>query len=101
MITCPILQQFSTRLAILQVINQTFTKDWCKFVPKNFIPDFFSIDWEDLLNIVELNVDNSTQLKLEKINLLLDTYALLKIIDNYKLKFKSKLWVTLGLQKSN
>ena len=26
----------------------------------NFILDYFSIDWEDLLKIDELNVDNST-----------------------------------------
>ena len=32
--------------------------------------------------------------------MLLDTYALLKRINKYKLKFKSKPWITLGLQKS-
>ena len=32
--------------------------------------------------------------------MLLDTYAHLKRINKYKLKFKSKLWKTLGLQKS-
>ena len=32
--------------------------------------------------------------------MLLDTYAPLKQIDKYKLKFKSKPWITLGLQKS-
>ena len=30
----------------------------------------------------------------------LDTYALLKRTSKYKLKFKSKPWITLGLQKS-
>ena len=37
---------------------------------------------------------------LDKINMLLDTYATLKRINKYKLKFKSKPWITLGLQKS-
>ena len=32
--------------------------------------------------------------------MLLDTYATLKKINKYKLKFKSKPWITLGLQKS-
>ena len=32
--------------------------------------------------------------------MLLDTYATLKRINKYKLKFKSKPWITLGLQKS-
>ena len=38
---------------------------------------------------------------LVKINMLLDTYAPLKRINKYKLKFKSKAWITLGLQKIN
>ena len=36
---------------------------------------------------------------LDRINMLLDTYAPLKRINKYKLKFKSKPWIT-GLQKS-
>ena len=32
--------------------------------------------------------------------MLLDTYAPHKRINKYKLKFKSKPWITLGLQKS-
>ena len=32
--------------------------------------------------------------------MLLDTYVPLKRINKYKLKFKSKPWITLGLQKS-
>ena len=37
---------------------------------------------------------------LDTINMLLDTYAHLKRIDKYMLKFKSKPLITLGLQKS-
>ena len=37
---------------------------------------------------------------LDKINMLSDIYAPLKIIKKYKLKFKAKPSVTLGLQKS-
>ena len=32
--------------------------------------------------------------------MLLDTYVLLKRINKYELKLKSKPWITLGLQKS-
>ena len=35
-----------------------------------------------------------------KINMLLDTYAPLTRIHKYKLKFKSKPWIMLGLKKS-
>ena len=56
---------------------------------------------ENLLKIDELNVDNSTQMYLEKINILLDTYAPLKRIGKCKLRFKSKPWITTScLQKS-
>ena len=74
--------------------------DCSKFDRENFILDYFSIEWEDLLKTDELNVDNSIQTYLEKINNLLDTYAPLKRIDKYKLRFNSKPWITLSLQKS-
>ena len=48
----------------------------------------------------ELHADNSTRMYLDKINMLLDTYAPLNRINKYKLKFKSKTWITLGLQNS-
>ena len=80
--------------------SDIYERDWSKFDQENFILDYFSVDWEDLLKIDELNVDNSTKIYLDKINMLLDTYAPLKRINKYKLKFKSKPWITLGLQKS-
>ena len=52
------------------------------------------------MKIDELNADDSTTMYLDNINMLLDTYAPLKRINKYKLKFKSKPWTTLGLQKS-
>ena len=53
-----------------------------------------------MLKIDELNADNSTKLYLDETNMLLETYASLKKINQYKLKCKSKPWITLGLQKS-
>ena len=50
------------------------------------------------MKIDDLNADNSTKIYLDKINMLLDTYAPLKRINKYKLKFKSKLLI--DLQKS-
>ena len=52
------------------------------------------------MKIDELNADNSTKIYLNKINMLLDSYAPLKKFNKCKLKFKSKPWITLGLQKS-
>ena len=79
--------------------SNIYERDWRKFDREKFVLGYFSIDWEDLLKINELNVDNSTQMYLEKINILLDTYAPLKRIDKCKLIFKSKPWINLGLQK--
>ena len=45
---------------------------------ENFILDYFSTDLEDLLKIDKLNADNSTKKFLDKINMLLDTFAPLK-----------------------
>ena len=52
------------------------------------------------MKIDDLNANDSTKICLGKINMLLDTYAPLKRINKYKLKFKSEPWITLGLQKS-
>ena len=80
--------------------SNIYERNWSKFDQENFILDCFSVGWEDLLKIDELNVVNSTKIYLDKINTLLDTYVPLKRINKYELKFKSKPWITLGLQKS-
>ena len=80
--------------------SNIYERDWSKFDQENFILDYFSVDWDDLLKTGELNADNSTRMYLDQINMLLDTYAPLKRINKHKIKFKSKPWITLGLQKS-
>ena len=80
--------------------SNIYERDWSNFEWENFILDYVSIDWEDLLKIDELHVDNSTHMYLGKIIILLNTYALLKRTDKYKLRSKSKPWITLGLQRS-
>ena len=84
---------------LIGIKSKIYERDWSRFDQENFILDYFSVKWEDLLKIAGLNADNSTKMYLDKINMLLDTYAPLKRINKYKLKFKSKPWITLGLQK--
>ena len=55
--------------------SNIYERDWSKFDQENFILDCFSVDWKHLLRINELNADNSTKIYLDKINILLDTYA--------------------------
>ena len=79
--------------------SNIYKRDWSKFDRENVIVDCFFVEWEDLLKIDELNADKSTKKFLDKINMLLDNYASLKRVKKYKLKIKSKPWITLGLQK--
>ena len=53
--------------------SNIYERDWSKFDRKNFILDYFSVEWEDLLKVDELNTDKSTKKFLDKINMLLDT----------------------------
>ena len=46
------------------------------------------------MKIDELTADNSTKIYLDKISMLLGTYAPLRKVNKYKLKFKSKPWIT-------
>ena len=62
--------------------SNIYERDWSKFDLENFILDYFSADWEDLLKIDELNADNSTKIYLGQINMLLDTNAPLKKLIN-------------------
>ena len=69
------LPQFSIILNMFGNISSNksniYERDWSKFHRENFIVDYFSVDWEDLLKIDELNADNSTKMFLDKINMLL------------------------------
>ena len=56
-------------------ISNLYESDWSEFDQENFILDYFSVDWENLLKIDELNADNSTKMYLGKINMLVDTYT--------------------------
>ena len=66
--------------------SNIYESNWLKFDRENFIMYYFPVYWEYLLKINEMNVDNSTQIYLDKINMLLDTYAPLEKINKYKLK---------------
>ena len=68
--------------------SNVFERNWSKFNQENFILDYFDIDWSNPLNFNEKNAD------LTKINLL---NAIKKKIIKYKLKFKTKPWITFGI----
>ena len=57
--------------------SNIYEKNWSKLDREIFILDYFSVGYEDLLKTDEVNADNLTRMNLDKINMLLDTYALL------------------------
>ena len=73
-----IYKKMNWNLLLLKLSTQGTQICQPKFDLENFILDYFSVDWEDLLKIDELNVDNSTTIYLDETNMLLDTYAPLK-----------------------
>ena len=73
-----------------------FEKNRSNFNQENFLLDYFSIDWKALLKIEQQNIN----FFFSKINSLFDTHVPLKKICQYKLKFKTKPWMTPDLQKS-
>ena len=80
--------------------SNIYERDWPNFDQVSFVLDYLSIDWDDTLKIKEENIDYSSEVFLNKISNLLGCYAPFKKICKYKLKFKTKPWITPGLQKS-
>ena len=66
---------------------------------ENFILDYFSVDWNSLINN-DKDVNLSFNNFLKRINAILDNHAPLRKVTKKKLRFRSKPWITLGLQKS-
>ena len=77
-----------------------YERDWLKFKQKNFILNYFDKHWAELLQIDQQNVNLSMDIFLNKMDFNLDTHAPLKKVNKYKLKFKTKPWITPALQKS-
>ena len=80
--------------------SNIYERDWSKFDQENFVLDYFSVEWDNVLISSNTNTEKSDKTFLEKFESLLDTYAPLKKLSKNKLKFKDKPWITPGLQKT-
>ena len=80
--------------------SNIFERDWSKFNKENFILDYFEKNWSDVLQLDQQNVDLSIESFLNNINSILDSNAPFKRVKKYKLRFKTKPWITPALQKS-
>ena len=45
--------------------SNIYERDWSKFDQENFILDYFSVDWGDLLKTDEQNADNSIRMYID------------------------------------
>ena len=80
--------------------SNIFDRDWSKFNKENFILDYFEKNWSDILQLDQQNVDLSIESFLNNMNSILDSNAPFKRVNKYKLRFKTKPWITPALQKS-
>ena len=80
--------------------SNIFERHWSKFNKENFILDYFEKNWSDILQLDLQNVDLSIESFLNNINSILDSNAPFKRVNKYKLRFKTKPWITPALQKS-
>ena len=78
----------------------TQKRDWSKFNQENFILDYLDKDLHDVPQIDQQNFNLSMDSLLNDMNSILDVHAPLKKVNKYKLKFKTKPWITSALQKS-
>ena len=70
------------------------------FNQRNFILDYFSVNWKNVINLEKNDVNHSLQSFFDPVNDLLKIHAPYKKVKKYKLKFKEKPWISSGLQKS-
>ena len=80
--------------------SNNYKRDCSRFNQENFVLDYFSVEWDNVLLSPNTNTEKSYKTFREKFESLLDTYVPLKKISKNKLKFKDKPWITPGLQKS-
>ena len=80
--------------------SNIFERSWTNFNQAEFVMDFFDKDWSNILNLEHGNVNASMENFANNMKDLLDKHVLFKTISKYKLKFKTKSWITAALQKS-
>ena len=79
--------------------SNIYERDWSNFGQENFILDYFSVDWNSLIND-DKDVNLSFNDFFKRINAILDNHAPFRKVTKKKLRFRSKPWIVLGLQKS-
>ena len=79
--------------------SNIFERDCSKFNKENSILGYFEKNWSDILQLDQQNVNLSIESFLNNIDSILDSNAPFKRVNKYKLRFKTKPWIS-PLQKS-
>ena len=55
--------------------SNNYEKDWSRFDQENFVLDYFSVEWDNVLISPKINIEKSYKTFLEKFESLLDAYG--------------------------
>ena len=79
--------------------SNMYERNWPKFNKEDFISDYFQKDWDSILSLSRNDIDFSLNNFLMNKNELLDKHAPYRKLNKYKLKLKTKPWITPAIQK--
>ena len=92
----------SDHLSPSLIISKMLSNHPSKCDEENISVDYFLIDLDEFLTIIEKNLDYSPEIFLNKIYALFDTCALLKKISKIKLKFAlDNVWLHKSISVNN
>ena len=74
--------------------------DWEKFNNQSFLDDFEKINWNQVLQLNQNNVNITFENYLNTVNTLINCHAPLKKVHKKQRKFHQKPWITKGIQNA-
>ena len=72
--------------------------DWDKFINQSFLEDFENINWNEVLESNQDNINITFENYLNTMNALINSHAPLKKLNKKQRKFQQKPWITKGIQ---
>ena len=74
--------------------------DWENFNNQSFLEDFEKINWNQVLQLNQDNVNITFEIYLNTVNTLINCHAPLKKLNKEQRKFQQKPWITKGIQNA-
>ena len=73
-------------------------RDFSKFSSDSFTADIFQVDWKEIVERDNVNVDRTFSFFYNKFNKILNKHAPFKTLSKRRLKQLSKPWITKGIR---